>query len=379
MRVRRITAWEFRRVFDPPVWNPATVWRERRAPLVTVATDDGRIGVGEAWCRQDEIVRSLAALETAAHALLGRNVEEIDLPLPSGEIDWPEAGAASALDIALWDIRARAAGLPLARLLNPAADTVAVYASGGLYGPGKGLDALAAEMAGYVAGGFAMAKMKIGGLAVAADLERVDAARAAMGDAGLIVDGVGSYDPETAAALARRLAERGVVAFQAPLADASPEALAALARRSPIPLVLGEGEWDHGRLARLVAAGAAGWLQANPGLAGGITGMKRLATLARDHGIPLSPQCHATAVLQAASIHLGVLDGVGPVELHRVHDHLHELMPEALRRPMGGSVAIPPAPGLGIAFPPASRDGNPDQAPDAGRGHIAPVAAWDAA
>ncbi|BBK31654.1 L-alanine-DL-glutamate epimerase-like enolase superfamily enzyme [Stella humosa] len=350
MRIRRVTILEFHRVFDRPLWNPATVWRERRAPLLRLESDDGTIGLGEAWCRQDEIRYSFAALHRLAAALPGRDLDDLRHAPASSRHDWVEAGAASAIDMALWDMAARRDGRPLASFLGPTT-TVAAYASGGLYGPDKDVSALAREMAGYAAAGFAGVKMKIGGLDAAADLDRVAAVRAATGGALLIVDGVERYDLATAARLAGALADRGVAAFQAPLPAADIDGLAALARQSPIPLVLGEAEFDHGRLVNLVTSGAAGWLQANPGLAGGPTGMAHLARIARDHGVPLSPQAHATAVLQATALHCGALHGVGWVEHHQVHDHLAGLLPPSLRRPTDGRIVIPPLPGLGFDLP----------------------------
>ncbi len=351
MRIRRVALIEFRRVFDPPLWNPATVWRERRAPILVLETDDGLTGLGEAWCRQDEIGRSFAALRRLAQPLLGRAPDELQGRTGLPPTNWAEAGAASAVDMALVDLAARVAGVPVAALAGSATRPVPVYASGGLYGPGKGPAQLADELAGYVAAGFTAVKMKVGGLPLAEDLARVAAAREAIGGAVLIVDGVERYRREDAATLARRLADLGVAALQAPLPADDLEGLATLARASPIPLVLGEAEFDHGRLLDLVRSGAAGWLQANPGLAGGPTGMARLARAAAEHGVPLSPQCHATAILQAAAIHAGTLDGAGLVEHHRVHDHLHGLLPAALRRPVGGRIAIPPLPGFGIRLP----------------------------
>lgn len=351
MRIIRIELFEFRRAFDPPLWNPATVWRERRAPLLALETDDGCIGLGEAWCRQDEIERSFRALHRRAEPLL--HLDPHDRPHEPA-LNWAEAGAASAVNMALWDLAAQAAGVPVAALLAPLRP-VRVYASGGLYGPGKGPQQLAEELAGYVAAGFTAVKMKVGGLPIDADLARVAAARSAIGDATLIVNGVERYGREEAADLAGRLADLGVAALQAPLPAADIEGLAMLARASPIPLVLGEAEFDHDRLLGLLRSGAAGWLQANPGLVDGPTGMARLARLAAAHGVPISPQCHATAILQAAAIHSGALEGAGLVEHHQVHDHLHELLPDALRHPADGSTAIPPLPGFGISLRPDPR------------------------
>lgn len=355
LRIVRVTALEFHRVIDPPLWNPATTWRWRRAPLLAITADDGTVGIGEAWCRQDEIARSFAALRLATAALPGQDPEEArHRPAPEAA-DWAEAGAASAVAMALADLAARRAGVPLAALVGRAEVPVAAYASGGLYGPDKDPPMLAREMAGYVAAGFPAVKMKVGGLLPDLDMQRVRAVRRAIGDAVLIVDGVERYDREQALLMAWRLADAGAAAFQAPMPLADLDGLADLARRSPIPLVLGESEFDPAVHRRLLETGAAGWLQANPGLVGGPAAMARLAAVAREHGVPLSPQCHATAVLQAAALHCGTIPGVGWVEHHRVHDHLHDLLPAALRRPAGGRIAIPPTPGLGFDLPADNR------------------------
>lgn len=351
MRIARARILEFHRLFDPAPWNPATVWRERRAPILVIEDEHGAFGLGEAWCRQDEIERSFAALADAVRPLIGRTLADARARLTPTLRDWPEAGAASAVDMALADLAARAADMPLARFLRLPDRPVAVYASGGLYGEGKDAAALGAEMASYVADGFRTVKMKIGGLGIDADLARVAAARAAIGDATLWVDGVERYDRPTATALARRLADLGVAAFQAPIPLADLDGLAAVARASPVPLVVGEGEWDGHRLATLLDRVPMGWLQVNAGLIGGPSATLDLARQASARGIRLTLQCHATAILQTASLHLGCDGAVDLVEFHRVHDHLHDLMPRSLRAPADGRLSIPPRPGLGIALP----------------------------
>ena len=351
MRIARARILEYRRVFDPPLWNPATVWRERRAPLLVLEADDGTIGLGEAWCRQDEIGRAFSALGAAVSSLIGETIEAArarTAPPPDG---WPMAGAASAVDMALADLAARAAGQSLAQFLGLPARPVDVYASGGLYGERKGEPELAAEMAGYVAEGFRTVKMKIGGLDHDSDLSRVAAVRAAIGDADLIVDGVEQYDRNSAPTIARRLADLGVGAFQAPLPADDIDGLATLARTSPIPLILGEAEWDLHRLRRLVESGATGWLQVNPALVGGTVGVASLAAMVAKSGVPLTLQCHATAILQAACLHLGAHDAVNMVEFHRVHDHLHDLLPPSLLSLSDGRIALPERPGLALSEP----------------------------
>jgi len=117
--------------------------------------------------------------------------------------------AVGTIDMALWDALAKAHGVPLWRLLadryndGEADAAVFVYAAGGYYYPGKGLEALQDEMRGYLDLGYDIVKMKIGGEDIASDQARIEAALAVVGDGQrLAVDANGRFDLETAIAYA---------------------------------------------------------------------------------------------------------------------------------------------------------------------------------
>src|SRR5215212_2437786 len=125
--------------------------------------------------------------------------------------------AVGVIDMAVWDVVAKIEGKPLYRVLadryrnGEADDRVWVYAAGGYYQPGKGLAALQDEMRGYLALGYTAVKMKIGGAALAEDLERVEAVLAVVGDGrNLAVDANGRFDLPTALAYAEALAPYGL-------------------------------------------------------------------------------------------------------------------------------------------------------------------------
>ena len=125
--------------------------------------------------------------------------------------------AVGAVDMALWDLAAKRADLPLWRLLSDRFNggesdrRVAVYAAGGYYCPGSSLDALRGEIAGYVAAGYRSVKLKIGGASLADDLRRIDvAAVEAGGPAHVAVDANGRFDLPAAFAYAGELAPLGV-------------------------------------------------------------------------------------------------------------------------------------------------------------------------
>ncbi len=356
MEIVEITAYEYRRALDGRHIDPATHWTERRAPLVRVVTRGGLTGLGEGWCEQDDIDAFFHQLRHAAPMLLGADARLIEqvwqslwtLPVPDGP-DWTQPAVTSAIDIALWDLRARSLGVSLHELLGPQRDAVPVYASGGLYGEGKADEDLAAEMHAQVARGFRAVKMKIGLLERDADLARVAAVRQAVGpDVEIVVDALERLTTAEGPGWIRRLAQLGVTAIQAPLPVDEVSGLLMLSRTGRLRVMAGGREWRTKRFRELLRAGAVGVLQFNPGLCGGISQALKLAALAEAHGVPVSPQNHATAVLLAACLHLGAARAaVAGVEVHTYHDHMHDALPPTMTVLRDGCVS-PDGPGLGL-------------------------------
>ena len=359
MKIVGVKVLEFRRPLDARTWNPTFRWHERRAPLLVIETDEGLTGVGEAWSRQPQINLVLDALaEHYAPALLGsdplarasiarRLGKHAPFPQP-----WAAAAAASAVDIALWDLTAQAVRQPLWRALGGSRSRTPVYASGGLYRDGSTLSDLASEFEAYVALGFARVKMKIGALPLEGDLERVRSVRSAVGDDVVLwVDAVNQLSRPVAPAWCESLAEAGVAAIQAPLPFDDVSGMAAI-NASLLPVIATEAEHREDMFRALLDAGAVTFLQYCLGLCGGFTGAMRIDDLAGARGMKSTPQCFSTAVLQAASLHFGAARGnVVAVEFHRFHDHLGAALPAAMQRIESGFVDLDEAPGLGVAPP----------------------------
>ncbi|MEJ1974929.1 MAG: mandelate racemase/muconate lactonizing enzyme family protein, partial [Acetobacteraceae bacterium] len=127
------------------------------------------------------------------------------------------AVAVGTLDMALWDARAKAEGVPLWRLLadryrgGKAEPHVAVYAAGGYYVPGKGVEALETELRGYLGLGYNAVKIKIGGASLGEDMQRIEAAIRVVGRADRVaVDANGRFDLKTAQAYAEAIAPFGL-------------------------------------------------------------------------------------------------------------------------------------------------------------------------
>jgi L-alanine-DL-glutamate epimerase-like enolase superfamily enzyme len=359
LKITGVIVLEFRRRLDGRSWNPTFRWHERRAPLVVLDTDAGLTGVGEAWSRQPLIELVLDDLaDRCAPALLGCNpldVSSISMSLQALATtpdDWVRAASASAIDIALWDLAAQARGEPLWRALGGQLSRAAVYASGGLYRDGGSLVGLAREFRRYVEDGFTAVKMKVGALALEADLMRVRAVRKAIGnDATLWVDAVNQLTPGNAAGWCKALAQTHVAAIQAPLPFDDIAGMAAI-NGSLMPVIATEAEHREAAFCALLDANAVGYLQYCLGLCGGFTGAMRLDDAAARHRVSTTPQCFSTAVLQAASLHLGAArDNVIAVEYHRFHDHLAAQLPQAMKSVTAGFVVLDDAPGLGVRPP----------------------------
>jgi L-alanine-DL-glutamate epimerase-like enolase superfamily enzyme len=210
---------------------------------VRLVAEDGTAGLAEAWSEQAEIGAFFDQLCTVSAWLLGQDGEDIGavhaaLSSLTSRPEWAAPAVASAVDMALWDIRARHARQPLYDALGAPSGTVAVYASGGLYGTDKDLGALAAEMGGYAANGFTAIKMKIGGLALPDDLARVAAVRNVLGpDGAIMVDAVQQLTTDSAPGWVDALAALGVWAIQAPLPAHDLRGMAVLQARGPLTVV----------------------------------------------------------------------------------------------------------------------------------------------
>ncbi len=207
------------------------------------------------------------------------------------------SAAIAAVDVALWDLKARLCGLSLVSLLGAARQEVPVYGSGGFTSYSE--ERLARQFGGWVAAGIPRVKMKVG-RRPDADAERVAAARAAVGDgASLFVDANGGYDRKQALACAATFAHLGVTWFEEPVSSDDLEGLALVRDRAPAAMEVAAAEYgyDAAYFHRMLAAGAVDVLQADATRCGGITGFLDAAALCRSRSLPLSahtaPSLHA--------------------------------------------------------------------------------------
>ena len=196
--------------------------------------------------------------------------------------------AVAAVDIALWDLRARLLGVSLVDALDDRHDEVPLYGSGGFTSYSN--DRLANQLGGWVDEGFPRVKMKIG-RDPDRDPSRLDAAREAIGDAELFVDANGAYSRELALDWADRLAAWDVRWFEEPVSSDDAAGLRAVRERSTIDVAAGEYVYLVADAWNLVAAQAVDCLQADVTRCGGYTGFLQVAALAQDRGLDVSAHC----------------------------------------------------------------------------------------
>lgn len=272
----------------------------RHYTLVRVEGDDGVRGIGFCYAGSAGGVLPTTAVRTLlAPLLVGQDTHRVEglwQEMYAETLLHGRAGsvmrAISALDIALWDRNARAAGLPLHRFLGAVRDqTVPAYASGGYYLDGKGPEQLADEMRGYVGQGFRAVKMKIGRLDPQADAERLAAVRSAVGpDVLVMLDANNAWQDLPTALRAMALWEPyDPYWIEEPFSPDDIDNHARLAERTPVIVATGEVEAGRWRHKQLLDAGGAAILQTDAAVCGGISEFRRIAAAADSSGVTLCP------------------------------------------------------------------------------------------
>ncbi len=210
------------------------------------------------------------------------------------------ATAISAVDAAIWDLKAKLLGLPLLRLLGALRTEVPIYGSGGFttYSDGQ----LRAQLGGWAhEDGCRWVKMKIG-TDPDRDPARMAAARDAIGEAGLFIDANGAFTPAEAIAFAARAAEHRVVWFEEPVSGDDLAGLRRVRDAAPVGMEVTAGEYgydlDYFRI--MLGSGAVDVQQADLTRCGGVTGFLAAATLCDAHHTPLSTHCGPAIHLHAA-------------------------------------------------------------------------------
>lgn len=364
MTITRIRA----RVMGIPVDKPTRMsnreLNDRHYVLVDIEDDSGATGFGYTYagtsggalvkCAIDDLLAPvyLGGDHNDVPGLWARAYQEALLAGRRGAV----IRALSALDIALWDLRATRAGLPLVSLLGGSTEPLPAYASGGYYRPddGEWTDAVRKEIEFNAGQGFTDHKIKVGGLSVAEDARRVAVAVETIGDTGrLALDANNAYRSVTEArtaieAFERAAGDTGLWWFEEPLSPDAVDGHAELARHIRTPVATGEIHQTRWEFRDLIAARAAAVLQTDAGVVGGVTEWLRVAHTADSFGLQMAPHWHHNL-----HVHLcGAVTNTLVVEYFALEKGIYNfellLTPETRTRYGANRVHIPDRPGLGI-------------------------------
>ncbi|WP_372620711.1 enolase C-terminal domain-like protein [Falsiroseomonas sp.] len=315
--IERVAARAFTVPLDATEADGTLAWDSTTLVLAEV-TAAGRTGLGYSYTHAAarEIIRDpLAGVLTRQDAFATTRLwDAMRVKVRNFGHQGICAAAISALDVALWDLKARLLEVPLAVLMGPAREACAIYGSGGFIG--MTLEAMQAQLGGWVSdAGCSWVKMKVGDDADLA-VTRMRAARAAIGDAELMIDANGACTRKGALQLARLAQDHGVTWFEEPVPSDDLAGLRLLRDRTALEIAAGEYGYDLLHFRRLLRAEAVDVVQADATRCLGYTGFLRAAALADAHGVPLSAHT-------APALHLPVCCAAPRLRhIEWFHDHV---------------------------------------------------------
>lgn len=331
---------------------------KRDAVLVRVDTEAGISGWGEAHAGRAPSVIAELLDSTLRPLVVGADARDIAglweriyrVQLASHGTGAAAALALSGLDMALWDLNARAAGQPLHALLGGEARDIPAYAGGISFGYGP-LEDLLEETRRALAAGYRAVKLRVG-QDVTLDLERVRAVRALAGPAlEILVDANCSYSLPDARRARAAYAELGVGWLEEPFAAPDFRAYRALGKPGQVPLAAGENHYLRFDFERLADDGVVTVWQPDLSKCGGLSEALRIARLADEHGIRVHPHTSVTGLNVAATLHfLSSIPNGGYFEadFSRYNPLRTELCAPVIDIDGAGRVRPPPGPGLGV-------------------------------
>lgn len=338
---------------DCPEADGTMSWEATTAVVVEVRAGE-HTGLG--WTYTDAsaatVVRGLLAPAVVGLDAMdtGRAADALSRALRNAGAPGIGACALSAVDVALWDLRARVAGLALVDLLGRVRERAGVYGSGGFTTYDD--ERMSAQLRGWVErDGVRAVKIKIGeswGRRTDRDLERVATARRVVGpDIRLMVDANGAYTIGQAARVERAMRAFGVSWFEEPVSSDDPAGLARLRTTSVADIAAGEYVYRLADAQRLLEAGAVDCLQLDVTRCGGITGWLRAAAAAQACGLTVSAHC---APQLAAHVTVCTVNA-GEIEYFHDHARLEPMLFENTLEVRDGALTPDPgATGHGLAI-----------------------------
>ncbi|MBU6428014.1 MAG: mandelate racemase [Cyanobacteria bacterium REEB65] len=350
LTIDRLRVSAYRIPTDLPEADGTLRWQSTTLVLVEIRAG-GRWGLGFSYA---DVASAVLIREHLAPLVVGWQVMDIPgawlaMVAALRNVGRPSVGtmAISAVDVALWDLKARLLEISLVDLLGAVREGAPSYGSGGFtsYSDSQ----LAAQLGHWAEQGFASVKMKVGS-EPERDVDRVRVARRAIGPkVALYVDANGAYRRKQALELAKAFREHAVSWFEEPVSSDDLEGLRLLRDRTPPGMDVAAGEYgfDLVYFRRMLEAGSVDVLQADATRCGGVTGYLQAASLAQAHMLPLS--AHTAPSLH---LHLACATPLGaPLEYFHDHVRIEALFFDGVILPVNGVLRPDRSrPGLGLEF-----------------------------
>jgi D-arabinonate dehydratase len=356
--------------FPEIIADAARSIKGRDVLLVEIDTDEGLTGLGfitglgVAHGSEIPVINTIVS-DALRPTVIGRDPLTIDrlwADMYGGTTRFGRRGATlraiSAVDIALWDLLGKKAGLPVYRLLGGYSNKVRVYASGGFYNAENDLEKLTKEISSYVKKGFTAVKMKVGknpGL----DVERVAAVRKTIGDEiDLLIDANEAWDFSTALRFARDVEKYHIYWLEEPVKPDDLEGFIELTAKSPIPIAAGENEYTKYGFKDLIINKAVNVVQPDVTRVGGITEYMKVAHFAEAFHMP----CLNHAVQEVHVSLIAATSNAPMMEYFPKEQYLQTFLselfvePATIQEPRNGFVTAPESPGLGLKIDPVLRE-----------------------
>jgi D-galactarolactone cycloisomerase len=363
MKIAAVETYLLSADLEAPFAYSQAWYATRTALIVEVVTDGGLSGFGEVY---GPARPNRAVVEAYAPLLIGEDpfaIERHWQRLYNHLRDHGQRGLAiqalSGIDIALWDLKGRALGLPVHVLMGgPIRERVRAYATG-LYR--RDLPDhetyLREEAVSYVEAGFTAMKLKTG-WGVAEDVRLTRALRDEIGpDVELMVDANHAYDAVDALRYARAVEELDIGWFEEPVAPEDYDGYREVKAGGTIPVAGGECSFTRFGFRRLIAERLVDIAQPDTCAAGGLSECKKIADMAQAFGVRYVPHCWGTGIARAAALQLLAVLPHNPPGLYATEPLLefdmseHPIRDAVTTEPIvqeGGWARVPTGPGLGI-------------------------------
>lgn len=360
--IHRVDAFPL--VYNEPHYRGA----ERCVTLVRVETDDGVVGWGEAITQFREAALATKLLVDEGFAPLVRDEDPLEVErlwhAMCSHAYWYgvegiAAFAISAIDMALWDLKGKLLGVPVATLLGGMVQP-AIPAMASIIFDMDSLDWTLSEFQSFkdegyriVKAGWGMRPDAVFGQNRVRDLTYVREVRAVIGDdIGLVVDVPGArglWDVPTAIRRFRDWEEFGLRWVEQPLRPADLEGHARLRAAVSTPIGTGEDEWSPETYQRVIASNGVDVVQIDPGRCLGLTGCREVVKLVEAAGLRCSAHSWSSALNTAASLHFLATSRAGDTLDFKPHESplQHDLVEDPWV-PVDGMLALRPEPGLGV-------------------------------